>query len=220
MKQKIILLCLALAALGVRVDAQKFEFGVRLMPIFSSFGLQTSTGNTVKGDVKLGFGGGAFMGYNFSRHVGGQVEVLYSTIAQQYQEEDVVRKVNLRYVHVPLLLSLNTGKSNWFNFNIVAGPQLGINAGSRLTTSAGEGTDNRHAILALKRNDIGFAYGAGVDFGLNPSRRARVSAGYRGVLGLLNIRDKSAAIDPDSYYILDRERINTNAAYVGLSIMF
>lgn len=220
MQYKILLLCLALVACCTGVEAQKFEFGIRLMPTFSSFDLKTASGTTAKGDVRLGFGAGVLLGYNYSTHFGGQMEVIYSSIAQQYQEDGAERKVNLRYVSIPLLLSFNTGKSNLINFNIVAGPQLGINAGSRLTTPAGDGTNNMRAVLALKRNDVGFAFGTGLDFGLNPAHTARVSVGYRGVLGLVNIRDNSTAIAADSYYILDRERINTHAAYVGLSIMF
>ena len=203
-----------------KAEAQRAEFGLRFMPTFSSFELKTSSGSTVKGTANFGFGAGAFLGFNITDHVGIQGEVIYSASSQKYKELDIERKVDLKYVNIPLLLSLNTGKTKAINLNIVAGPQIGISVGSSLRISGGDITSSPNAVLAVKKGDLGFAYGAGFDFGINSARTIRLGLGYRGVLGLFDISDNSAAITTDSYYLLDRSHIKSNAIYGGLSILF
>lgn len=203
----------------LKVNAQKVEFGLRFMPTISNFDMQTSSGGTVKGQVTLGYGVGALLGFNFSDHVGVQGEVIYSSITQKYKELDVERKVNLKYVNIPLMLSLNTNKSGPVNLNLVAGPQISISAGSDVRTSGGDGTSPQ-ALVTVKKGDLGLAYGAGVDFALSPSGALRLGIGFRGVYGLLDISDNSNSSTSDSYYILDRTHIKTYSAYAGLSFLF
>jgi len=163
---------------------------------------------------------GALLGYNFSEHVGVQGEIIYTSIAQKYDDVDVQHRINLRYVNIPLMLSLNSGRTKAVNFNIVGGPQIGYSAGSSVETTGGDGTNSTQAILVVKKGDLGVAYGAGVDFALNPEGNFRLGLGYRGVLGLFDISDNSNSLATDSYYILDRTRIKTNAGYIGLAFLF
>jgi hypothetical protein len=189
------------------------------MPTLSAFDLKTSSGGTVSGEAKLGYGIGGLIGVNITKHVGVQGELIYSAVSQKYTEQNVERQVNLRYFNIPLLVSLNTGKSKMVNLNIVAGPQIGVSAGSSLKISGGE-VSSPAAILAVKKGDLGFAYGAGLDFGINSMRNIRFDVGFRGVLGLLDISDNSNTLATDSYFILDRTHVKTNAIYVGLSFLF
>jgi hypothetical protein len=208
-----------LLSITIQANAQKGEVGLRFMPTFSSFEMKNAGGGTVDGDVTLGFGLGALLGFNFTNIVGIQGELIYSSISQKYKEVDVEHRVNLRYFNIPLLLSLNTGKTKAVNFNVVGGPQIGISAGSRLSTVNGNNTIP-DPVLAVKKGDLGLAYGAGLDFALNTARTFRFGLGYRGVLGLFDISDNNASIATDAYYILDRTNVNTNAIYVGLSLLF
>jgi hypothetical protein len=222
-KRKIIIYFCTLALLiasVIKADAQKVEFGLRFMPTITSFDMKTSSGGTVKGEVTFGYGVGALLGFNFNDHVGIQGELMYSSISQKYKEQDVEQKINLKYVNIPLLLSLNTGKSKPVNLNIVAGPQIGISAGSSVSSTGGEGTSTVNAQLSVKKGDLGFAYGAGLDFGLNASRTARLGIGFRGVFGLIDISDNSNSVATDSYYILDRTHIQTYSGYIGISFLF
>jgi len=205
---------------SLNTDAQKAEFGLRFMPTFSSFEMKTSSGSTIKGELTLGYGVGAFLGFNLSDHIGIQAEVIYSSITQKYEEVDIERKVNLRYVNIPLLLSINTDKSKPVNVNFVVGPQLGLSVGSKLSVSSDEGTSDLQALLLVKKSDFGLAYGAGLDFGLNQSRNIRLGVGFRGVLGLVDVSDKSTNITTNSYYILDRTHIKTYSGYFGFSWVF
>ncbi|MCC6461783.1 MAG: PorT family protein [Saprospiraceae bacterium] len=200
--------------------AQKAEFGLRFMPTFSSLDIKTSSGGTIKGEGTFGYGVGALLGFSFSDYVGIQGEVIYSAVAQKYKEQDVERKIDLKYINIPVLLSLNTGKTKAINLNIVAGPQLGISVGSSLFTTGTNPADSTNAVLAVKKGDLGIAYGAGLDFGLNSARTIRLGIGYRGVYGLFDISDNSNSLTTDSYYILDRAHIKSNSIYAGLSILF
>src|SRR5678815_3851733 len=217
--------CIAVAALlsagALKANAQKGEFGLRFMPTFSSFDMKTSDGNTVSGSLSIGYGFGAFGGFNFNEHIGIQAEAIYISSAQKYKEEDIEREITLRYLNFPLLLSLNTGKTNPVNFNAVIGPQIGISTGSDVHVSGGgDGSEVTHAILSVKTSDIGFAYGVGVDFGLNKSQNFRLGLGFRGVYGLFDISDKSVALTNDEFYVLDRSHVKTYSGYIGASLLF
>lgn len=203
----------------VKANAQSAEFGLRFMPTVSSFEMTSSSGGTVKGQVTLGYGVGALLGFNFSDRVGVQGEVIYSSITQRYKEADVERKVNLKYINIPLLLSLNTNKSGPVNFNLVAGPQIGISVGSDVSTSGGDGTSSQ-ALVTVKKGDLGLAYGAGVDFALSPSGAFRLGLGFRGVYGMFDISDNNTSTTTNSYYILDRTHLKTYSLYTGISLLF
>jgi len=202
---------------SIPASSQSGEFGLRFMPAFTKFDINTSSGNTIKGDIDLGYGVGALLGFHFSDYVGIQGEIIYSSFAQKYNEDNIERNINLKYVNIPLLLSLNTGKKKAVNFGVVAGPQIGLNVGSKLLSSGGSIGD---PILSVKKGDLGFAYGAGLDFGLNPNRTFRLGLGFRGVHGLIDISDNSNTIGDNSYYILDRTKIKVYSGYIGISFLF
>lgn len=199
---------------------KKIEFGLRLMPTFTSLKVQTASGSDVRGQVALGFGAGAFLGYNFTNQISVIAEIMYSSIAQKSSDNTLNRKINLQYVNIPILFSLNTGKTKSINLNAVLGPQVGFNVGSKLSISGNNDVNIPQPVLSVKKNDIGFVYGAGVDFGVNPANNMRVGLGYRGVVGLVDISDKNKNVTTDSYYLLDRTNIKTYSGYVGFSILF
>lgn len=157
-----------------RMAGQNGEVGVRLMPTFSKFDARNSTGGTLKGQVTLGWGFGAFVGFNFNEHIGVQIEGIYTTLAQKYVENNQENKVRLNYFNIPLLLSLNTGKSKSVNLNVVAGPQIGFSSGSKIETTGSNDSLSTVAVLSVKKGDLGFAYGAGLDFGINPEKTPEV----------------------------------------------
>jgi len=195
-----------------------FLVGFRWMPTFSNFDLHNPEGGVLETSFEMGNGFGALVGTNFSNHVGLQAELIYTELAQKYRDNSLDYKVKLRYVNVPLMLVFNTNYSKAVNLNICAGPQVSFNTGSDIEASGvGEG-DSVHAVLAVKPADLGFAYGAGLDFGL--SSAVKLSVGYRGVIGLIDISDDNENIATDQYYILQRSHMNTYAGYLGLTFGF
>jgi hypothetical protein len=215
-----IVLGLFILAHPIKGIAQYGEVGLRFMPTFTAFDAKTSDGGTIQGEVTLGYGGGLLLGYHFSEYVGVQGEIIYTSISQKYKEMDTERRIDLKYINIPLMLSLNTGKTKLVNFNIVGGPQMGLSVGSNLTTTGDDGTNTSKAVLSVKKGDLGLAYGAGVDFGLNAARTLRLGLGFRGVYGLFDISDNNNTNSTDSYYILDRTKIQTYSGYIGVSYLF
>jgi hypothetical protein len=195
------------------------EIGVRFMPVFSKFDLRNSSGDVVEGDFTLGYGYGGLLALN-GKHVGLQLEVIYNPISQKYKDQNLERKIDISYVNIPLLLTLNTDKSKPVNFNVAFGPQVAINTGSSLSTSGNGDTDTVSAAIALKQSDLGIAYGAGVEFALNPLRTVRLNLGFRGVYGLIDISDNSKTKETGSYYIIDKTNRESYAGYLGLSFLF
>jgi hypothetical protein len=195
------------------------EFGVRFMPSFSTFEIKDAKGNVVNADVVMTYGGGALLAVN-SRHVGLQLEAIYSSASQKYKDKSLERRVDINYINVPLLLTLNTDKAKAVNFNVAVGPQLGINVGSKISSTGNSEVDTVRAVVAVKQSDLGVAYGAGLEFALNPPRTVRLDLGFRGVYGLVDISDKSKTKATDSYLIIDKTNIKTYSGYLGLSFIF
>lgn len=236
MKKSIIIIALVFLAMGATVKAQdsvmvattdkpdrdfpRAEFGFRFMPTISSFDMQTSSGGTVKGEATLGYGAGVFLGINLSNHVGLVAEVMYNSLSQKYKDQELDREINVQYINIPLLVSLNTGKANPVNLKIEAGPQIGYNIGASVSSSGDANSDTLQTVLTTKKSDFGFAYGAGLEFVLNKNKTIRMDLGFRGVYGFVNISNTSQTQETDSYYILDRATIRTNAGYVGLTVLF
>lgn len=196
------------------------EFGIRYMPTFSVLRLTNPSGGTIKGEFVMGHGFGALIGAN-SEHVGVQLEAIYTSAGQRFQDNGLEHEVSVNYLSVPLLLTLNTNKSKPVNFNIAFGPQVGFNTGASVKTS---GTSNEgtvvEPVVAVKKSDFGVGYGAGLEFALNNPRTVRLNFGFRGVYGLIDIRDKGQTVTTDQYVVLDRTNTQTYAGYLGLSFMF
>ncbi|HOZ50300.1 MAG TPA: porin family protein [Chitinophagaceae bacterium] len=195
----------------------KAMLGFRLMPTVTAMKIQTSSGGSYQSQAVLGFGIGGVAGYSITEHLGIQGEVMYNSLSQKYVLSNSVNKINLRYLNIPVLLSINTGRSNSVNANIVLGPQVGFSVGSKLSST---GSDSVQAVLAVKKSDFGFAYGAGIDFGLNPNKTFRLAMGFRGVYGLFNIANSNSSNSNNSYYILGKTNIETYAVYLGINFLF
>lgn len=198
--------------------AQSGVVGFRFMPTFSQMELRTSSGGTVEGEATLGYGFGIQLGYHWSDYVGIQGELMYTSTSQKYKENDVERRVDLKYLNVPLLLSLNTGKSRMVNFNVVVGPQIGFNVGAKVVSTGADTTSM--AVISVKAGDLGLAYGAGIDFAFNEAHKWRIGIGYRGVRGLFDISDNSQSAATNSFYIIDKTNLKTHAGYIGISYVF
>lgn len=231
MKKTLILFIVAFATLvhiqaqdTVRVEPKPeyrpIEPGVRFMQVFTNFDVYNWSGSTVTTELTLSYGVGGFLAVNFNDNWAIQAEGIYNSLTQKSVNGNLERRINLRMLNIPLLLSFNTGKSRDVNLNLVAGPQIGINVGSTVRTSGDSDSTNVQAVFALKKGDLGFAYGAGLDFALDARHTTKLGIGFRGVYGLIDISDKSQSTTTESYYLLDRAHVNTYAGYIGLSVNF
>jgi opacity protein-like surface antigen len=202
-----------------RDDFKRGYIGGRLLATVAYFKVYNYDGGAYSTTAVVSYGGGGLIGTNFGRNVGMQLEVLYSPLAQKYKDQDLERTLHVTYLNIPLLLMLNTDVTKPVNLNICAGPQLGLNTGSRIESDyIGNNTEAVNGVLAVKGSDIGIAFGAGLDF--NIANAVTLNLGYRGVYGLLDISDRSKTITTNEYYLLDRSTVRTHSAYAGLNILF
>jgi opacity protein-like surface antigen len=194
------------------------EFGIRYMPTFSGLDLNAYNGDVVKGKVTLRQGFGVLLGLNLNNHIGVQGEINYYKVSQNFRDLNLDNEINIKYINIPVLLSINTNKAMRVNLNVVAGPQFGINVGSNIkTTGTGDG-ENIRAVAAVKKGDIGLAYGAGLEFALNENHTARLDLGYRGFYGMVNMNASNSG--SDTYNVIVKASRKTNAVYIGLTLLF
>jgi opacity protein-like surface antigen len=113
---------------------------------------------------------------------------------------------------------LNTNKENRVNLNVVVGPQFGLNLGANIKSTGTGNVENVDAVVAVKKGDVGFAYGAGLEFALNTNHSIRLDLGYRGFYGLVDIdADKTG---DNTYNVIAKAARKTNAVYAGLTFLF
>ena len=194
------------------------EFGIHFMPSFTKIDVRDSQGNVIPGSISLQPGFGILLGFNISNHIGIQGEINYLSISQKYTDASVDREVKIRYINVPILLTLNTDKSKQFNMNVVAGPEFGFNTGASINSTGTEGTDTLQAVVVLKKGNVGFAYGAGLEFAMNKSRSCFFELGYRGFYSFVDV---TTTVNSEEKYnaVVELPR-NRNSVYIGLTVQF
>lgn len=195
------------------------ELGARYMPTFSSLTLRTYEGDVVQGQTSMSNGYGFMLGLN-SKHIGLQGEIDYLKISQKYKDRSLDRVVDISYLNIPVLLSLNTDKSSMINWNVVAGPQFGINLGAETSATGTESTDSLKAVVAIKKGDIGIAYGTGLEFMLNKTRSVRLDLGFRGFYGLIDMSGTTTNNDPNTYNVIVKASRKAYGGYLGLAFLF
>lgn len=196
------------------------EFGVRYMPTFTTMRFRNQFDNEIQGDVAMSHGFGIMLGANLSKNIGLQVELSYLEVSQKYKDQNLDRKVDVSYLNIPVLLSLNTDKTRIVNLNFVAGPQFGVNLGSSISSSGTGDTETIQATVGAKGTDIGVAYGTGLEIALNRMHTVRLDFGYRGFYGLVDGNADQTAKNPDTYNVLIRTSRQTQGAYAGLTLCF
>lgn len=196
------------------------EFGIRYMPTFSSMSFRSYNGEIIQGDVSMSHGFGVMLGANFSKNIGIQGEVSYLEISQKYKDQNLNRQVNVSYLNIPIMLSVNTDKTRMVNLNFVAGPQFGVNLGSSVQTYGDENEGTVRAVVGAKGTDVGLAYGTGLEFALNRAHTMRADIGYRGYYGLVDASADQSSQNPDTYNVLVRASRFYHAAYLGLTWCF
>jgi hypothetical protein len=196
------------------------EFGIRYMPTFGTLRVRNYNNETVSGTLSMSHGWGIMLGFNFNDHVGIQGEVNYNEINQKWKDRDLNRTVHVSYLNIPVLLSLNTDKSAPVNVNFVVGPQFALNVGSSIKGGSSAGSETVTATVAARSGDVGAAYGAGLEFMLNPAHSLRLDVGFRGYYGFVDMRADQTSNNPDTYNVLVSASRKTYAGYIGLTFLF
>lgn len=196
------------------------EFGIRYMPTFTTMRFRNQFDNEIQGEVTMSHGFGIMLGANLSKNIGIQAELSYLDVSQKYKDRNLDRKVDVSYLNIPILLSLNTDKTRIVNLNFVAGPQFGVNLGSSISSSGTGDAETIQATVGAKGTDIGVAYGTGLEIALNKMHTVRLDFGYRGFYGLVDGNADKTAKNPDTYNVLIRTSRQTQGAYAGITLCF
>ncbi len=134
---------------------------------------QSASSGSVSASIgsKVGFMIGGYATIMTSDKFGIQPELVYSTLGSEASSSGVSVTTSFGYLSLPVLLRYNITE----NFNLHAGPQLGILLSA--TQSAGSSSvDIKDGVTSA---DFGAAFGLGVDFG-------KFNAGARYYLGFSN----------------------------------
>jgi hypothetical protein len=200
------------------------EFGLRYMPLFTSLNLHTSNGNVASGHVTMTHGAGAMIGFNFSKNVGLQGEVNFYNASQTITDAGTSNtyNVDMGYLNIPLLLVLNTDKRRAINLNVHGGPQFGLNISSSVRASGSGENQTVSATVSTGNNDLGVAYGTGLEIALNKAHTLRLDFGYRGFYGLVDLgaRETNHNNNSSTYTIWAKGSRQAHGGYLGLRIGF
>lgn len=191
------------------------EFGLRFMPTWTYLSFNTSNGDVVQGTSDINYGYGALLGFNFTKNIGVVGEIDYLGISQKYKDQGLERQVHINYLNIPVMLSINTDKTKPVNLNLVVGPQFGINVGSSLDANGNGDNSTMQGTLAVKSNDVGIAYGAGLEFALNRQHTIRFDLGFRGMYGLVDIN--STTTGPNTYNVLVNASRRSYGGFAGFT---
>lgn len=196
------------------------ELGVRFMPTFSSLAVRSYNGEVIQGEVTVSNGYGLMFANNFTRNIGVQLEVNYLKTSQKYRDNNLERSVDVSYLNIPVLLSINTDKSSKVNWNFVLGPQFGLNVGAKTSSDGGSSSDTVRAVVAVRKGDVGLAYGTGFEFMVNKMRTMRIDVGFRGFYGLVNMDDKNTDNDSNTYNVIVNASRKAYGGYLGFTFLF
>lgn len=198
------------------------ELGIRYMPTFATLRLRDAGGDAVQGEVAMSHGWGIMGAVNFNHHVGIQAEVNYHQINQQFKDRGLDRQVNVSYLNIPVMLSLNTDKAAPVNLNFVVGPQFGLNVGAEIDGDSNGNADEARATVGAKSGDVGAAYGVGLEFMLNSNRTLRLDVGFRGYYGLVDMsaNEVESPGPNETYNVLLKASRKTYSGYLGLTWLF
>src|SRR4051812_13742792 len=97
-KAKVLAVILLVLCMTTGAIAQKAEIGVRIMPTFTAMEFNKMDGGTVKAEGTLGWGFGGVIGFNFTNNFGLQGEVIYTTLSQEYKDNEITHDISLKYI--------------------------------------------------------------------------------------------------------------------------
>lgn len=198
-----------------------FHIGARYQPTFGQLDFRTEGNETIRANFEVAHGFGGSLNYYFSNYVGTHLEVNATRQAYQFEDAQRIRRVDLSYINVPLLLSLNTNYGKPVNFNITGGPYFGLNTGAStdVVVNNGNTTGTGVAVVNVNPLDIGIAYGAGIDFGIGETRWMHINLGFRGTQGIIDIGETQTTQTQNQFQIVaGKSRMKTYGAYIGLML--
>jgi hypothetical protein len=196
-------------------DQTGFHIGIRYQPVFGNLDVNTAGGNQVSASMQASHGFALSLNYYFNNWIGTHLEAMYARHTYEYDDAGATRRVNMSYLSFPVMASLNTNFGRGINFNIAAGPYLGVSLGADTDVDANGG--QAEATVNVNTFDFGVAYGGGLDFAFGVNHGVHIRVGYRGTTGLIDLADSGVQTGGNQVTVIaEGSRIQTHGAYLGL----
>jgi opacity protein-like surface antigen len=218
MKKIFMTAVIALTTLTVVTNANAQEglnFGIRAIPQ-TTWMLNTDDNDYAdyKRETTYGAAFGVGAGYNFTKNMGINLDVLYSLQGQISTTKGVETEQRVNYVKVPLMFTYNTGidSSRKIAFVGKLGPQVGIRTSSKFLNANGDATI-KDANDFYSTVTFGAVAGAGARFAL--ARNFTLDAGVRFDYDFTDAEDKDFAL-----YAKDRAATNNMTLGVELGLNY
>lgn len=193
------------------------SYGIRYMPIVAELYTKDDQGRIMNRESVFGHGFAGTCEYSLTEHFGVQGELIFNNLRQKFVYNRNKTEFRMNYINVPMLVTFNTDRTLRFNINFAAGPQIGVNVGSKLIGEQPRYSEIPNPALKVKRLDLGFAYGFGFEI-LNANKNMMFNAGFRGYQGFIDLgKDNSA---PNSFNIIEDTKLKTFAGYFGVTVVF
>jgi len=224
-----------------------FDFGLKGIVQASSLinGPDYAAGNELNFKNRAAFGGGVGAGYSFNKHIGAEIDILYSPEGTQYTGDETlipavdkgafgnelkrVAQLNnipfsgnytastyLNYIKIPILFRYNTNNTKTVFFSLFLGPQFDILSSATMKIN---GQTVNTVGTNLKASDVynksGFDGVLGLGLGINLSKNFVLTGHLRFDYGFGDAENKSATDAGSPFYSSKRGTTN-NATGGGL----
>lgn len=125
-----------------------------------------------------------------------------------FDENDTEREIRSTYIHIPLLLKISTKRINNIKPFIVAGASTALN----LSSNQDNPDDNSQGNFRLKKNNIFYEMGIGIDIYLT---WFKFTPSIRGVFSLIDEHVKD--FDSDSPWTRNISKMQTRGVFVNFT---
>lgn len=224
-KPNILIVTALISLFSLQSLAQEGIFiGAKFAPGVSSINGKTYN-DSLKVETTIALGGGGLIGYQFNENIATQLEVLYMATGQKYKAGTVDYHVRTNYLSMPILFKWSTDINNPVSFNVQFGPQISFLMGTELETDNAGGGVQIEPEISIRPQDIGIAYGLGLDFNLTSDSKLQGLFGFRGINGLVDINNQDE-VNPENpgvtnqYIIIEKATTSIYSMYLGIQYRF
>lgn len=148
---------------------------------------------------KLTYQAGLFATIGLGKRWGVQPELLFITqgldYSISYPYDDITYKLNLFYMHMPVLIQYQLGPNTQWHPALMAGPYASVKLGARRITEV-DGIREKTSLSNMRPVDFGLAAGFGTAFHV---ARGQLVLDFRATYSLVNVMDRVEGYVPDYY---------------------
>jgi outer membrane protein with beta-barrel domain len=143
--------------------AQEVHGGFKAGVNFANLDLGASDAPNV--DIHTGAVFGGFVEWPVGARVSIQPEVLLANKGASIKDSDVTASVRLKFVEVPVLVSIEAARSRSTSLHVFGGPSFGFRTSAKVKAEAAGLSEEQDIKDQVEAFDFGIAFGAGITAG-------------------------------------------------------